>query len=56
MAKSLNEWIEETPGMVDLEKEIATHIDATTRGLKEGTPDAVRCIMISIRQWAEGRP
>lgn len=55
MGKSLGEWIEAEKAE-PLEKDIAAHLEGTLGDLpKEDRDSAVRCIMISVRQWVELR-
>ncbi len=55
MAQSLGEWIDANKAG-DLEKEIGIHLEGTLGDLpKDDRDSAVRCIMISVRQWVELR-
>jgi hypothetical protein len=55
MGKCLGEWIEEA-NAGSLEKDVEAHLEGTLGPIpKDDRDSAVRCIMISIRQWVENR-
>lgn len=53
-AASLEEWVEATPGMAELQKEIETHM-LNTLCDPLGYEATVRCVMTSVRQAWEAR-
>jgi hypothetical protein len=53
MSQTLNAWIQDSPGVPELEQNLRTNLEAMTELTKEEIDDLMRLNMIMVRQYIE---